>query len=292
MSTTSYTDIMLMMARCTEAYLESNPSTTAASGQATVVDTKLSDAGYGMGWADDEFNGGTLFADLNSPTPVIDYNSGASTITLLANLGNNITTSEQYLILSNRYPLGQVRAALAAALAELPPTLYENTSLTTAAATTTYTLNTGTGAPLGAVREVWVATLAASPYNYARALGVKVRRDESSGSAPGIVLEFPYQPVAGRKIKVVYSQPGANYAETFVESGDTINALVLAYAPWLALQGAVNLIRWRTQQAGADLERLMPLLNDLMARAARARVGHLSQPRVQAQPVLPYTEVR
>jgi len=285
-------DLLLQTARNLEAVVESL-TTAVGTGNNTLVDAKLSDANYGAGWETDDFAGGTAFwvrraagGNPQNLRVITDYDAPTNKVTVdqswdfsgAANTGSG----DGYALLQKQYPRDLVVGKLNQVLLDAGDAPVEDTTVTTAADQKEYSY---AGDYTNRILEVWLAHQLAAPWEWERVAGVRARL---SGSTT--LLEFPYQPRVGYKIKLlVLTRPSpVSLAPAGNESANTLSPHL--NADWLALETAVRCVRWRLQQPDAREDKLTALLNDLLNRAANAK-RRRGVPSPNPQPIFPHTEI-
>jgi hypothetical protein len=271
-------DVLVQVAREVESLVE-RPAT--GGSDSTILDSQLNTVGL----VDDSLNGGTAFviydaAGLGAAPEkqsrfITDYVGISGTITVSPVFSVAVAAGDVYGVSTNRYPRSSMVTHINAALRAMGIVpVVDTSSLTTVAGQTEYSLPV---ASKRALRQVWLARATAAPYDWERQL--RVRREFSAPNVAGTLI-FPEQPRVGYKIKLIYMAPHG-YVQA---DADYISDYISV--EWLALEAAVGCVRQRLQGSGAEQKQLTQLINDLMARAERAKPGRLLE-NPAAFPILP-----
>lgn len=258
---TTVFDVIIQALRNLEATWEGEVDSGSTT---TVVDTEIGSAVEGGFITDDEFNGGTLLmpytTDALAPAKEIrrvsDYVYSTGTLTAAPAFTVAPGAGDRYALVGRRYPLMQMYAKLNEVLAEVGeiPTEYTDAAFVTAAATREYALPT---AAKRDPRQLFIGLSDTQPYDWQPVTQWDVRW---AGPNTATYIIFPYQPLTGLPLKLVYlaPHPAVALAADYVSD----------YLPvdFLATELALRLARWRLHQPGADAETQVSLINDLMNR--------------------------
>lgn len=265
-------DVLVAAAR----HLDGREGFVAAGSTTTVINDTL--WGYRTQPAS-IWKGGTYFqktgANTNAIRVVADTTAG--TITLASALSAAPNMDDQYVLLGSSYPVGILVSKLNELMQEYADTVLQNTTLTTVTNQREYTIPTST--PNYRVLRVEVQS-EGDQYRYNQALGVEI--DDARGK-----IVFPYPQTAGLIIRLTIR---ASYAVEFKLSNPGVSLPEHIYPTWAAYEVAARTARWRLLQSGEDSQKETVRAQDLLERAARARVFHAPIiPRRQGR--LAYTEV-
>lgn len=240
--------VMVQAARYLEALIEgtatSNGTTT------TLLDTHLAAAGY----ADDDFNGGTIFHKAKAASAIVtDFAAGTHTLTFEACglVAGDTNSGAAFGVMTDRYPRALLLGKLNEVLAEINDHVTDSANILVSSLTggQEYTL-----ADTVRVLKVWGGN-ASAPYEW--------RPIYTWRQAQG-VLRFE-DPLSVDMIR--YQALGSPAAVT-VDGSTISDEFSLA---WLALETAVKCARWRLFQPGSQDKTLTTFINDLMQRAAAAK---------------------
>lgn len=273
-------EVIVQAARALEA-MQDGTATGGAANQ--IIDTNLpligwdSDDDFAGGWAAILRDAGGAGAAPQGQTRNISAYTGAGgVITVSPVFTAAVAVGDNYGAMTARYPRDTLVGKLNQFLAEQGDIPTEDTSLTTAADQTEYSLPA-----LGVkqdLRQVFVATATAAPYYWSRlASWNQIYAD--AGVAGKIV--FPYQLPSGYKLKLIYMAP---HPAVYLDA-DKISEYV--GKDWAGLETAVRAATWRLDQPGEDRDSLISKINDLLQQAARAQ--HRRRPLTPSPtPRLPY----
>jgi len=256
--TTAFT-VMLEIARLAGPLIE---GVATEGSSTTIVDSTLSsnpDASV-----DDVFVRGTAFIITdaggqgappeNETARVTDYTAASGTITVApGDFSAAPAAGDIYGV--TPVPRDTLIQAINLALLDLGNMPFEDTSLTTAAATREYTIPSAAKHDL---RQVWIATSTDRPYDffewhYWRQIHNKTTYD----------LEFTAQPPSGYTIRLVYTAP---HPRVTGDSSTINDAVPLNYLIW---RGAYHIYRRRLHQEGREDKRWVELMNEAAEYAER-----------------------
>ena len=239
---------------------------TATSGSnTTIVGTNLS--GFPEASVDNAFTRGTAFvvtttdglAPQSEVVAITGYAStGYGTVTVGGFSGATVVGAGDTFGVT-KIPRGELYAALNSALRDMGGVPAEDVSLTTAAATRSHTIPAAAKADL---RQVWIAQRTSEPYDWEEQHHWGQRRVSTYD------LVWPFQPISGYKIKLVYVAPHATLTTPTAVLDDVVP---YDYLQWRA---AYHHYRLRLHYPGKDEKRWTGLMNEAAEYAAQALRKH------------------
>jgi hypothetical protein len=301
MSISTY-DLVWATAQKLESYIQGRATGGSAT---TLADTfQLGSGGDDLGYIATQLQGATLLANGGTSKYIrliSSYDPATATLTLATTISPDaFGEGADYLVLFKTYPVNIVIGKLNEALREYGDVIWEDITQSTVSNQRRYSYTfTDSSADQRTVRllEVWLAQNTAEPYDWQRVLGVRRVPPRQTADNEYLQIEFPYDPTAGRLIKVVYSFapyliPPFNYFGSQDSKTPQIAGTLEGPvdAQWIATEAAARCVRWRLNQAGDDSEHLTSLLNDLVNRAGALRQRRNPHSPIP-QPILAFTDV-